>query len=334
MVPDQLRGSRAGVYQGVVTCDYETLLRRAGLEQVGPHSSTGTTMSNVANRVSYQLGLQGPSVAVNTACSSALVAVHLACQGVRAGECDLALAGGVHLNLIPETLVEVSKFGALSPDGRCFTLDARANGYVRGEGGAVLVLRPLSAALRSADRIYAVVRGSAVNNDGPSNGLTAPNPAAQAMVYREACARGGIDAATVDYVELHGTGTPLGDPIEAGTVGEVYGSGRSAQRLLRVGSVKTNLGHLEGAAGIAGLVKAALCLDQRWLPPSLNFTTPNPLIDFDRLGLRLVTQLEPWERPDHGVRRAAVSSFGFGGTNAHVVLEESAGTESRRPGVC
>ncbi|WP_159397496.1 type I polyketide synthase [Sorangium cellulosum] len=321
IVPERLKGSQTGVFLGAVWDDYATLRYQGGTRAITQHTVTGHHRSIIANRVSYTLGLHGPSMTVDSACSSSLVAVHLACESLRAGESTLALAGGVTLNLIPESTIGVDKFGALSPDGACFTFDARANGYVRGEGGGVAVLKRLSQAIADGDPIYCVIRGSAVNNDGESNGLTGPNPLAQEAVLRLACQRAGVDPADVQYVELHGTGTQLGDPIEASALGAVLGKARSADRPLLVGSVKTNVGHLEGAAGIAGLLKVALCIKHRQLAPSLNFEIPNPHIPFADLHLEMQRALGPW--PD--MRRpllSGVSSFGMGGTNAHAVLSE------------
>ncbi|HEV2146667.1 MAG TPA: type I polyketide synthase, partial [Longimicrobiaceae bacterium] len=316
-----LQGSTAGVFLGAIWNDYGTLDRRRGTAGITEHSATGSHYSLIANRISYQLGLRGPSLVVDTACSASLVAVHLACQALRSGEATLALAGGVNLIVAPDSTVAMSKFGAMAPDGRSKAFDARANGYVRGEGGGVVVLKPLSRALADGDPVWCVIRGSAVNNDGASNGLTAPNPRAQVEVLEEAYRRAGIDPARVDYVEAHGTGTMLGDPIEAGALGTVLGTGRDPERPLLLGSVKTNVGHLEAAAGIAGLVKAALAIRHREIPPSLHFENPNPHIAFDALRLRVNRALSPW--PGGGEpARAGVSSFGFGGTNAHVVLEE------------
>jgi acyl transferase domain-containing protein/acyl carrier protein len=314
--PRGLGGTRTGVYEGVVFGDYDLL--REGLEP-DTSTSTGSVHGVVANRISYVLGLQGPSFTVNSACSSSLVAVHLACQALRAGECDLALAGGVQLLLAPETQAAVARFGALSAEGRCRPFDAAADGYVRGEGGATVVLKRLSAALRDGDRVRAVIRGSAVGNDGASNGLTAPNPAAQELVMREACARAGVDPASVDYVEAHGTGTPLGDPIEIAALGRVYGAVRGSP--LAVGSAKGNVGHLEAGAGIVGLVKLALCLERGELPASHGFVTPNPRLDLAGANVHVVDRVTPWPRPGAHPRRGGVSSFGFGGTNAHAVLE-------------
>ena len=327
LVASELRGSRAGVFFGVAWTDYAMLVHRGGLPAMNQHTVTGFHRSIVANRVSYTFGLQGPSIALDTACSSSLVAVHLGCESLRRGESTLALVGGVNLNIVPESTVGVSKFGGLSPDGHCYTFDARANGYVRGEGGGVVVLKPLSRALADGDPVYCVIRGSAVNNDGASNGLTAPNPLAQQAVLRAAYQQAGIDPRTVDYVEAHGTGTLLGDPIEAKALGAVLGAGRPADRSLLVGSVKTNIGHLEAAAGIAGLIKVALSIKHRLLPPSLNFETPNPHIPFSDLSLRIQRTLGTW--PDtSAAATAGLSAFGFGGTNCHVVLQDWAAPQT------
>ncbi len=257
---------------------------------------------------------------MDTGQSSSLVAVHLACQSLLSGESTLALAGGVHLNIALRRGLELAELGALSPDGRCFTLDARANGFVRGEGGALVVLKPLERAVADGDEIYCVIRGSAVNNDGGGDGLTAPDQAAQEEMLTAAYAHAGIDADDVQYVELHGTGTPLGDKVEAGALGRVLGAVRSPARPIAVGSAKTNVGHQEAAAGIVGLLKTALSLEHGELPASLNFERPNPEIPLAELGLRVQTAVEPWPQAAHAV--AGVSSFGIGGTNCHVVLEQ------------
>jgi acyl transferase domain-containing protein/surfactin synthase thioesterase subunit/D-arabinose 1-dehydrogenase-like Zn-dependent alcohol dehydrogenase/acyl carrier protein len=312
-----LRGGRCGVFVGVIWHDYADLLLRAGAP-VELHTGTGQSLSIVANRISYALGLQGPSLAIDTACSSSLVAIHLACKSLRDGESSLALVGGVNLMLTPHTSEVLSKFGGLSPRGRCRAFDAAADGFVRGEGGGFVVLKPLSRALAEGDRIYCVIRGSAVNNDGASNGLTAPNPAAQRAVLAEACQRAGVLPQEVDYVEAHGTGTRLGDPIEAAALGAVLGAQRPPEQPLRVGSVKTNIGHQEGAAGIAGLIKAALAIQHRQIPPSLHFAEANPLIPFSDLHLEVVTKLQSWPSPRPAL--AGISSFGWGGTNCHVLL--------------
>ncbi len=314
----RLAGSRTGVFIGTMWSDYARLLTdRAAIAQ---HTATGQDTSIVSARIAYVLGLEGPALTLNTACSSALVAVHQACRSLRAGESSLALAGGVHLVLAAESSIAMTKFGAMAPDGRCKAFDASADGYVRGEGGGIVVLKPLSRALADRDRVYAVICGGAVNNDGASNGLTAPNPSAQRAMLRDALYDAGIAPAAVDYVEAHGTGTALGDPIEANALAAVLCCERPDEEPLRIGSVKTNIGHLEAAAGAAGLIKLALALHHRWIPPSLHFHQPNPAIDF--AGGKLVVQAEggPWpmrrERPIGGV-----SSFGFGGTNCHLLLE-------------
>jgi acyl transferase domain-containing protein len=319
IVPGELKGSQTGVFLGSAWADYAAMTYRDGVQAITQHTVTGQHRSIIANRVSYTLGLHGPSMTVDSACSSALVAVHLACDSLHRRDATMALAGGVNLNLIPESTIGVYKFGGLSPDGQCFTFDDRANGYVRGEGGGVAVLKRLSRAIADGDPIYCVIRGSAVNNDGASNGLTAPNPRAQEAVLRLACARAEVDPADVQYVELHGTGTQLGDPIEAKALGAVLGKARPAGRPLLVGSAKTNVGHLEGAAGIVGLLKVALCIKHRQLAPSRNFETPNPHIPFTDLNLRVQRELGPWPAPDRPLV-AGVSSFGMGGTNAHAVV--------------
>ncbi|MCP2342695.1 type I polyketide synthase [Actinomadura rupiterrae] len=316
IVPSALRDSATGVFAGAIAADYMALARRGGA--VTHHSLPGLNRGVIANRVSYALGLRGPSLAIDSAQSSSLVAVHLAAESLRKGETTLALAGGVALNLAPEGAEIAGRFGGLSPDGRCHTFDARANGYVRGEGGGVVVLKPLAAALEDGDPVYGVILGSAVNNDGATDGLTVPSAEAQAEVLRAACADAGVDPASVPYVELHGTGTPTGDPLEAAGVGAVYGAARPAGSPVLVGSAKTNVGHLEGAAGIVGLIKTALSVRHREIPPSLNYETPNPRIDPEALNLRVQTSHGPW--PDGAPVLAGVSSFGVGGTNCHIVL--------------
>lgn len=325
VVPATLEGRPVGVFVGAMWSDYARLSHEQG---VTSHTATGLDTSILAGRVSYALGLQGPSIVVNTACSSSLVAVHLACQSLRSGESTLALAGGVNLLLAPWSSVAMSKFGAMSPDGRCKAFDARANGYVRGEGAGLVVLKPLRRALADGDHIYCVVLGSAVNNDGFSNGLTAPNPLAQQEVLRNAYARAGVSPRDVDYVETHGPGTLLGDPIEAQALGAVLGHGRPADQPLRIGSVKTVLGHTEAAAGIAGLVKVALAMKHGLVPPSLHFTNPNPHIDFDDLRLEMQAKLSPW-RALSALPLAGVSAFGFGGTNCHMVVRAAPGLTTR-----
>jgi acyl transferase domain-containing protein/surfactin synthase thioesterase subunit/D-arabinose 1-dehydrogenase-like Zn-dependent alcohol dehydrogenase/acyl carrier protein len=327
IMPTSLRDSRSGVFLGAMWMDYMRLLGTSA-ESIAPHTATGQDLSIVAARISYTLGLGGPSLVVNTACSSALVAVHLACQSLLRGESRLCLAGGINLLLAPESSIAMSKFGAMAKDGRCKAFDASANGYVRGEGGGIVVLKRRSDALADGDRILCLIRGSAVNNDGFSNGLTAPSPQAQESVLRDACLAARVEPSAIEYVEAHGTGTILGDPIEAGALGAVLGRNRQGNSPLRIGSVKTNIGHLEAAAGIAGLIKVVLALQHRTLPQSLHFERPNPHIPFETLGLCVQTKTAPWES-EHGKRLAGVSAFGFGGTNCHVVLEEATQAESR-----
>ncbi|MGW2162056.1 SDR family NAD(P)-dependent oxidoreductase, partial [Nonomuraea sp. NPDC001699] len=316
IAPARIRDAGVGVFVGVMADDYALLSRRAGTPGIGHHSLTGVNRSIIANRVSHFLALTGPSVAVDTGQSSSLVAVHLACESIRSGESSMALAGGVQLNLAVESALAPAELGALSPDGRCFTFDARANGYVRGEGGAVVLLKPLSRALADGDHVYCVIAGSAVNNDGAGDALTTPSVLAQERVLRAACRRAGVDPASVGYVELHGTGTKVGDPTEAAALGAVYG----AERTLWVGSAKTNVGHLEGAAGLVGLLKTVLAVEKRELPPSLNFEQPNPAIRFEEWNLRVVRSAMPWPVDADAPIVAGVSSFGLGGTNCHVVL--------------
>ncbi len=319
--PTALSGSRTGVYLGISNNDYGRRIFSQP-ERIDPWYSPGNAYSVAAGRISYVLGLQGPSIAVDTACSSSLVALHLAAQGLRSGDCDIALVGGVNLILSPEMNINFSKARMMAPDGRCKTFDAAADGYVRGEGCAMLVVRRLDEALASGDRVLAVVRGTAVNQDGRSGGLTAPNGPAQEAVIRAALDAAGVEPRLVSYVEAHGTGTPLGDPIEMHALGAVLGAGRDPAQPVMVGSIKTNLGHLEAAAGIAGVIKVALALQARSIPPHLNFEKPNPFIEWDSLPVTIPTNATPWA-PIQGRRIAGVSSFGFSGTNAHAILEEA-----------
>lgn len=317
--PTTLCGQPVGVFFGAMWSDYGRLAA-ADATTIDLHTATGQDTSIIAARISYTLGLEGTSLTVNTACSSSLVALHLACQSLRLGELDAALVGGVNLMIAPESTVAMTKFGGLNPAGQCRSFDASANGYVRGEGGGVVVLKPLSRAIADGDRIYCVIRGSATNNDGFSNGLTAPNPLAQQAVLRAAYKNAGIDPATVQYIETHGPGTILGDPIEAEALSAVLCRGRQSDRPLHIGSVKSNIGHLEAAAGVIGLIKTALALHHGLLPKNLHFERPNPRIHFDTLNLKVQSSLQGWPA-DGEPRRAGVSSFGFGGTNCHAVLE-------------
>jgi acyl transferase domain-containing protein/nucleoside-diphosphate-sugar epimerase/acyl carrier protein len=318
--PRDLAGSATGVFVGIFMDDYRRLALR-DRERPDAYTGTGSTFCIAANRISYQLDLRGPSLAVDTACSSSLVAVHLACRSLATGESTLALAGGVNLLLTPEPTIEMSKAGLMAPDGRCKTFDARADGYVRGEGAGMVVLKPLALALADGDLVHAVIRGTAVNQDGRTNGLTSPNRFAQEAVLRAAYRQAGVAPARVQYVEAHGTGTALGDAIECRALGTVCGAGRPASRPLAVGSVKSNFGHLEAAAGVAGLIKVALALAHGEVPASLHCPQPHPDIPFAELSLAVQRHRAPWPRQDGAPALGGVSSFGFGGTNAHVVLE-------------
>ena len=318
---DGLRGSATGVYVGLTTNDYAQLLTRAGDgRQLDAYYFTGNPPNTAAGRLAYTFGWTGPALALDTACSSSLVAVHQACVSLRNGECGLALAGGVNLVLIPENTIAVCKTRALARDGRCKTFDAAADGFVRSEGCGLVVLKRLSDAVRDGNPIRAVVRGSAVNQDGATSGFTVPNGHAQQAVIRQAL--GSIPPADVDYLEAHGTGTALGDPIEVTAAGAVLGENRDPSRPLFIGSVKTNIGHCEAAAGIAGLIKTVLALEREEIPPQVHFETPSPHIDWNRLPVRVPAKGTRWPR---GTRRrlAGVSAFGASGTNAHVVLEEA-----------
>ena len=317
---DSLRRTQTGVFAGACVSEYG-YLASSDLSQVDAWTGTGGALSIIANRLSYFLDLRGPSVAVDTACSSSLVAVHLACQSLRTGESHLAIAAGVNLLLSPAVTRSFDQADAMSPTGSCHAFDASADGFVRGEGCGVVVLKRLADAERDGDRVLAVVRGSAVNQDGRSNGLMAPNPTAQMAVLRAACANAGVQPRDIDYVEAHGTGTLLGDPIEARALGTVFGRGRPENSPLLIGAIKTNLGHLEAAAGIAGFIKATLAVHRGHIPQNLHFETPNPHIPFEAMRLKVVAEPSDWPSSDRP-RRAGVSSFGFGGTNAHMVIEQ------------
>ena len=321
----QLSGSETGVFMGISSQDYAQL--QSHTSEVDAYTATGNAHSMAANRLSYLLNFQGPSMAVDTACSSSLVAVHLACQSLRTGECDLALAGGVNLMLSPTLTIALSQAGMLSPDGRCKTFDASADGYGRGEGCGVVVLKPLKRALAAGDPILAVIKGSAINQDGLSNGLTAPNGLAQQQVMRKALQKAGVRPDEISYVEAHGTGTALGDPIELSALKAVLMDGRSPEQRCAIGSVKTNIGHLEAAAGIAGLIKTVLALQHRQIPPHLHLKTLNPKISLEATPFLIPTALDSWTSER---RLAGVSSFGFGGTNAHVILTEALPTDLER----
>ena len=322
MVLDFENGTDVGVFVGISHNDYQgiqhTPTDRTG---ISAHTPTGSAHSIAANRISYCLNLSGPSIAVDTACSSALTAVHLACEHILSGRCRSAMAGGVTVMITPDGFIGFSQAGMLSPEGKCKAFDASANGFVRGEGAGMVLMKRLSDALADGDPIHAVILGSAVNQDGHTNGISLPSPDAQARLVRDACADAGVEPQEIGFVEAHGTGTAVGDPIEAHALAEALCADRPAGKPLLIGSVKSNLGHLETASGIAGLVKAALALKHKKIPASLHFETPNPHIDFDALKLRIPVSMEPFPL-NGGCRMAGVNSFGFGGANAHVVLAE------------
>jgi len=332
MDPHRLAGAKVGVFVGLFMHDYENM--HCGVserELFGPHSATGMSTTIAANRISYVYDFRGPSVVVDTACSSSLVAVHLACQSIRTCESRIAVAGGVNLLIRPEMTMVLCRGSFLSPDGYCKSFDARADGYTRAEGVGMVVLKRLSEALADGDPIYAVIRGSAVNQDGRSEGLTVPSFDAQAALIREALGAAGLSPKEVQYVEAHGTGTRVGDPIEAWALGEVLAGGRPEGSQCVVGSVKSNFGHTESAAGIAALIKSTLALQHGRIPPNLHFETPSPEIPFEDLKLRVPTALEPWPGNGEGPRIAGVNSFGFGGTNAHVILQSVERAEEGMP---
>ena len=323
LAPDRLAGSPTGVFLGMSTNDYSEWVART-LGAVGhAFAGTGNTDSVAAGRLSYSLGLNGPCMCIDTACSSSLVALHLACQSLRNRECDAALAGGVNMMLTPTVTINFCKARMLSPDGSCKTFDAGANGYVRGEGAGMLVLKRLSDAVAARDRVVAVIRGSALNQDGRSSGLTVPNGPAQQAVIRAALESGGLTPADVSYIEAHGTGTALGDPIELEALGGVFAKTRKGRDPVWVGSAKTNMGHLEAAAGVTGVLKAVLALQHEEIPPHLHFRRPTPHVDWSALGIRVPTKSVAWPANAERPRVAGISSFGFSGTNAHVVVAEA-----------
>ncbi len=321
LVPERLAGAAAGVFVGISSHDYADLATGPGRRHlIDAYANAGGALSMAANRISYHLDLRGPSIAVDTACSSGLTAVHLACHSLARGESEVAIAGGANVILAPEPIIGFCKAGMLSADGRSMPFDARANGYARGEGAGALVLKTLRRALEDGDPVRAVIRGTAANQDGRTAGISVPSPGAQTALIRAALRVAGMTPADVGYVEAHGTGTPVGDPVEAAAIGAALGTGRPAGAPCLIGSVKANLGHLEAAAGIAGLAKAVLALEHRVVPPTIHLDEPNPAIPFADLGLRVPAAPEPWPAGP-GRPAAAVNSFGFGGANAHVVLE-------------
>jgi acyl transferase domain-containing protein len=327
IAPNRLAGSATGVFVGISTSEYRQLMLAAGEAASDVYSATGGALNAAAGRVSFTYGFLGPCVALDTACSSSLNAVHLACQSLRNGESDLALAGGVAVIALPDAMVMFSRWGMLSPDGACKTFDASANGFARGEGCAMIALKRLADARADGNPILGLIRGSATNSDGRSSGMTVPSGPAQERMLRSALANAGLGPLDIDYIEAHGTGTPIGDPIEVGALGAVLCEGRDPLRPLRIGSVKTNLGHTEAAAGAAGLLKIIAALRAETLPPQLHFRTPNPGIEWDRLPIQVMSKAEPWPRRETP-RRAGVSAFGFSGTNVHVIVEEAPATQS------
>jgi len=316
---EETSGSKTGVFIGISINEYSQFQLEDPVK-ISSHSATGSALSIAANRISYNYNFRGPSLAVDTACSSSLSAVHLACQSIGNNECDMALAGGVNLILTPTLSIGFTKAGVLAPDGKCKTFDASANGYARGEGGGVVVLKSLSKAKEDGDRIYAVIPGSAMVQDGRTNGLMAPSQESQENLLKKAYQNAGINPGDVQYIEAHGTGTLLGDSMEAGAIGKVIGGKRSKGHVA-IGSVKTNFGHLEAASGMAGLIKTVLSIKNKQIPPSLNCHNPNPHIPFDELNLKVQQEISPWPT-ESGPAIAGASSFGFGGTNVHVVVRE------------
>ena len=316
--PDRLRGSRTGVYTGISSSEYRDLMQSRG----GGVNYLGTARSLAVSRISFLLGLEGPSVPVELNCASALFAVHQAVASLRLGEVDLALAGGVNTVLSPDITSEMAYLGMLSNQGRCYAFDAKADGFVRGEGCGVVVLKRLSEAQADGDRIWGVIRGSATNQNGATAGPTVPNGPAQERVIEDALAQAGVDPAEVDYLEAHGAGSALGDPIEVQAAAAVYGRGRAPDRPLLVGSVKTNIGHLESAAGLAGLIKVVMAIRHRRIPKQLHFEKPNPNVDWDRLPVQVTSEAVDWPAHPDRPHRAAVSAFGISGANAHVVVED------------
>jgi acyl transferase domain-containing protein len=315
IVPASLSGTSAGVFIGISKSDHNRAIY-GDLELVGPNNISDSSLSIVANRLSFCLQVNGPSMAIDTTCSSALVALHLACQSLRSGESELAIVGGISLNLTPDEFIVLSLSGLLSPDGRCKTFDAKADGYGRGEGCGVVVIKLLNEAIANGDNILAVIRGSAVNHNGLSNGLTSPSGLAQQAALGKALANAGVSGDRIGYVETHGTGTPLGDALEVKSLKAKLKSDRPCW----LGSVKTNIGHLEAASGIASLIKTVLCLKNQEIPPHLHFQQLHPYISFKGTNFKIPTEVQPWQ--DEGESRlAGVSSFGIGGTNAHIILE-------------
>ncbi len=321
--PDKLAGSRTGVFIGIGGFDYSNVILnyKDHLQVINAYSGTGNAHSIAANRISYLLDLRGPSVSIDTACSSSLVAIHMACESLRSAQTDLALAGAVNLILSPEVTIAFSHARMMAADGRCKTFDAKADGYVRAEGCGVVALKRLSDALRDRDHILGLIRGSAVNQDGRTAGIAAPNASAQQSVIREALFQAGVAPHELTYIEAHGTGTSIGDPIEIEAVKGVLGKSSPGDLPCLIGSAKANIGHLENASGMASLAKVLLCIQHREIPGQLHFNKLNPRISLAGTRLVIAEALQPWPRAPR--RLAGVSSFGFGGTNAHIVVEEA-----------
>jgi acyl transferase domain-containing protein len=319
LAADRLVGSNTGVFVGICSIDYWQRLLNRHPSEIDAYLTTGNTHSLAAGRISYVFGFTGPSLAIDTACSSSLVAVHSACQSLRQRECDLALAGGVNRILEPATSINFAKARMISPSGRCKSFDAAADGFVRAEGGGVVVLKRWQDAVRDGDRIWAVILGSAVNHDGRAGGLTVPNGSAQQALIRQALQQSRIQPSQVSYIETHGTGTALGDPIEVNAIAEVFADSRPQPLIL--GAVKTNIGHTEAAAGIAGLIKTVLALQHQEIPANLHFQTPNPQISWAEIPVQVPTQSLSWPKAEQP-RVAGVSAFGFSGTNAHIVIAD------------
>ncbi len=320
IAPDYLRGSDTAVYVGIASNDYANVAQ-SDPKNVDVHTNSGSTLSIASNRIAYLFDLKGPAVSVDTACSSALVAINLACESIWSGQAAMALAGGVNALLTPDASIGFSKASMLSPSGQCFAFDARANGYVRGEGAGMIVIKPLSQALRDGDRIYCTIKAAVINQDGNTSSMTVPGVETQAAMLDIAYRQAGMEPKQVRFMEAHGTGTPVGDPIETRALGQVLSRGRDEGDTCLIGSVKTNIGHLESGSGVAGLMKAALVLHHDTVPPNLNFETPNPNIPFDEFKLEVADRLRPLPHLDGFLPVTAVNSFGFGGTNSHIVLE-------------
>ncbi|MGC4068671.1 MAG: polyketide synthase [Polyangiaceae bacterium] len=328
--PKELAGKDVGVFIGGFTVDYKILqFGGSNFDRLAAHTSTGVMMTMLSNRISYIFDFRGPSMTIDTACSSSLTALHAACQSIKEGGCPMAIAGGVLLQSASQYTIAESKGGFLSPTGFSHPFDDSANGYVRSEGVGVVVLKKLSDALRDGDRIHAVIIGTGVNQDGHTNGITVPNPDAQITLIERVCEEAGIRPGELQYVEAHGTGTPVGDPIEANVLGEVLGRGRKPNTKCYIGSVKSNLGHAESAAGMAGLIKTVMCLKNRQIAPHLHLKRLNPKIEISKWPYEIPTELLAW--PEHeGPARAGVNSFGFGGSNAHAILEEAPAVGGQR----